>query len=107
MEMILTNETNTKTQSKLGLVFFIRCGFASGSCYHQASDFSCFLHSIQAREDGLSVIQPQSLSFVKAESPSGKIIYNITVPLHPNQGKVCSEGVSEACCSCLVMLDQS
>ncbi|XP_029400865.1 extracellular matrix protein FRAS1 isoform X3 [Mus pahari] len=39
-----------------------------------------------AREDGLSVIQPQSLSFVKAESPSGEIIYNITVPLHPNQG---------------------
>ncbi|GAB1289869.1 Extracellular matrix organizing protein FRAS1 [Apodemus speciosus] len=39
-----------------------------------------------AREDGLSVIQPQSLSFMKAESPSGKIIYNITVPLHPNQG---------------------
>ncbi|XP_032772670.1 extracellular matrix protein FRAS1 [Rattus rattus] len=41
-----------------------------------------------AREDGLSVIHPQSLSFGKAESPSGKIIYNITVPLHPNQGVI-------------------
>lgn len=39
-----------------------------------------------AREDGLTVIQPHSLSFVKSGSPSGKIIYNITLPLHPNQG---------------------
>uniref|UniRef100_A0A7N5KQV8 Extracellular matrix organizing protein FRAS1 n=1 Tax=Ailuropoda melanoleuca TaxID=9646 RepID=A0A7N5KQV8_AILME len=39
-----------------------------------------------AREDGLTVIQPHSLSFVNSESPSGKIIYNITLPLHPNQG---------------------
>ncbi|ELW63934.1 Extracellular matrix protein FRAS1 [Tupaia chinensis] len=38
-----------------------------------------------AREDGLTVIQPHSLSFV-SERPSGKILYNITVPLHPNQG---------------------
>ncbi|XP_073093519.1 extracellular matrix organizing protein FRAS1 isoform X4 [Manis javanica] len=39
-----------------------------------------------AREDGLTVIQPHSLSFVNSERPSGKIIYNITLPLHPNQG---------------------
>lgn len=41
-----------------------------------------------AREDGLSVIHPQSLSFGKAESPIEKIIYNITIPLHPNQGVI-------------------
>nr|XP_044999992.1 extracellular matrix organizing protein FRAS1 isoform X2 [Jaculus jaculus] len=39
-----------------------------------------------AREDSLTVIQPHSLSFVNTERPSGKIIYNITRPLHPNQG---------------------
>ncbi|XP_058403319.1 extracellular matrix organizing protein FRAS1 isoform X7 [Diceros bicornis minor] len=39
-----------------------------------------------AREDSLTVIQPHSLSFVNSERPSGKIIYNITLPLHPNQG---------------------
>lgn len=39
-----------------------------------------------AREDGLTVIQPHSLSFVNSESPAGKIIYNITAPLHANQG---------------------
>ncbi|XP_057358347.1 extracellular matrix organizing protein FRAS1 isoform X1 [Manis pentadactyla] len=39
-----------------------------------------------AREDGLTAIQPHSLSFVNSERPSGKIIYNITLPLHPNQG---------------------
>ncbi|XP_070468854.1 extracellular matrix organizing protein FRAS1 isoform X1 [Equus przewalskii] len=39
-----------------------------------------------AREDGLTVIQPHSLSFVNSERPSGKIIYNITLPLHPSQG---------------------
>ncbi|MBZ3891170.1 Extracellular matrix protein FRAS1 [Sciurus carolinensis] len=39
-----------------------------------------------AREDGLTVIQPHALSFVKSERPSGKIIYNITLPLHPNHG---------------------
>ncbi|XP_044921660.1 extracellular matrix organizing protein FRAS1 isoform X1 [Mustela putorius furo] len=39
-----------------------------------------------AREDALTVIQPHSLSFIDSERPSGKIIYNITVPLHPNQG---------------------
>ncbi|XP_064440740.1 extracellular matrix organizing protein FRAS1 isoform X1 [Mirounga angustirostris] len=39
-----------------------------------------------AREDGLTVIQPHSLSFVNSERPSGKVIYNITLPLHPNQG---------------------
>ncbi|EGW11615.1 Extracellular matrix protein FRAS1 [Cricetulus griseus] len=41
-----------------------------------------------AREDGLTVIQPHSLSFVNSKSPIGKIIYNITVPLHPNQGAI-------------------
>ncbi|XP_037685994.1 extracellular matrix protein FRAS1 isoform X5 [Choloepus didactylus] len=39
-----------------------------------------------AREDRLTVIQPHSLSFVNSERPSGNIIYNITLPLHPNQG---------------------
>ncbi|XP_042534078.1 extracellular matrix organizing protein FRAS1 [Dipodomys spectabilis] len=39
-----------------------------------------------AREDGLSVIQPHSLSFVNTERPAGKITYNITLPLHPSQG---------------------
>uniref|UniRef100_A0A8C0P0S2 Extracellular matrix organizing protein FRAS1 n=1 Tax=Canis lupus familiaris TaxID=9615 RepID=A0A8C0P0S2_CANLF len=39
-----------------------------------------------AREDGLTVIQPHSLSFVNSERPSRKLIYNITLPLHPNQG---------------------
>ncbi|XP_048220046.1 extracellular matrix organizing protein FRAS1 isoform X2 [Perognathus longimembris pacificus] len=39
-----------------------------------------------AREDGLTVIQPHSLSFVNAEQPAGKITYNITLPLHPSQG---------------------
>ncbi|ELK16427.1 Extracellular matrix protein FRAS1 [Pteropus alecto] len=39
-----------------------------------------------AQEDGLTVIQPHSLSFVNTKRPSRKIIYNITVPLHPNQG---------------------
>ncbi|XP_012928771.1 extracellular matrix protein FRAS1 isoform X2 [Heterocephalus glaber] len=41
-----------------------------------------------AREDGLTVIQPHSLSFVHTEKPNGKIIYNITLPLHPNQGVI-------------------
>nr|CAI9707391.1 unnamed protein product [Rangifer tarandus platyrhynchus] len=41
---------------------------------------------LTAREDGLTVIQPHSLSFVNSERPSRKIIYNITLPLHPNQG---------------------
>ncbi|KAM5339144.1 extracellular matrix organizing protein FRAS1 [Glossophaga mutica] len=39
-----------------------------------------------AQEDDLTVIQPHSLSFANSEKPSGKIIYNITLPLHPNQG---------------------
>ncbi|XP_070250414.1 extracellular matrix organizing protein FRAS1 [Myotis yumanensis] len=39
-----------------------------------------------AREDDLTVIQPHSLSFVNSEKPSGKIIYNVTLPLHPSQG---------------------
>uniref|UniRef100_G1TEM3 Fraser extracellular matrix complex subunit 1 n=1 Tax=Oryctolagus cuniculus TaxID=9986 RepID=G1TEM3_RABIT len=41
-----------------------------------------------AREDGLTVIQPHSLSFVNSEKPSGKIVYNITLPLPPNQGLI-------------------
>ncbi|XP_054995058.1 extracellular matrix organizing protein FRAS1 [Sorex araneus] len=41
-----------------------------------------------AREDGLTVIQPHSLSVVNSKKPSGKIIYNITLPLHPNQGTI-------------------
>nr|XP_010967704.1 extracellular matrix organizing protein FRAS1 [Camelus bactrianus] len=41
-----------------------------------------------AREDGLTVIQPHSLPFVNSERPSGKIVYNITIPLHPNQGTI-------------------
>uniref|UniRef100_A0A2K6FZ88 Extracellular matrix organizing protein FRAS1 n=1 Tax=Propithecus coquereli TaxID=379532 RepID=A0A2K6FZ88_PROCO len=41
-----------------------------------------------AREDSLTAIQPRSLSFVNSERPSGKIVYNITLPLHPNQGTI-------------------
>ncbi|XP_069341542.1 extracellular matrix organizing protein FRAS1 [Eulemur rufifrons] len=41
-----------------------------------------------AREDSLTVIQPRSLSFVSPERPSGQIIYNITLPLHPGQGTI-------------------
>uniref|UniRef100_A0A8C3WYZ9 Fraser extracellular matrix complex subunit 1 n=1 Tax=Catagonus wagneri TaxID=51154 RepID=A0A8C3WYZ9_9CETA len=43
---------------------------------------------LTAREDGLTVIQPHSLSFINSERPSGKIIYNITLPLHPDQGVI-------------------
>ncbi|XP_073898026.1 extracellular matrix organizing protein FRAS1 isoform X2 [Castor canadensis] len=39
-----------------------------------------------AREEGLTIIHPHSLSFVKSERPTGKITYNVTLPLHPNQG---------------------
>ncbi|KAM7157358.1 extracellular matrix organizing protein FRAS1 isoform 1-T1 [Molossus nigricans] len=41
---------------------------------------------LTAREDDLTVIQPHSLSFVNSEKSSGKIIYNVTSPLHPTQG---------------------
>ncbi|XP_013371586.1 PREDICTED: extracellular matrix protein FRAS1 isoform X1 [Chinchilla lanigera] len=41
-----------------------------------------------ARKDGLTVIQPHSLSFVNSKRPSGKTVYNITLPLHPNQGVI-------------------
>ncbi|XP_060043899.1 extracellular matrix organizing protein FRAS1 isoform X2 [Erinaceus europaeus] len=41
-----------------------------------------------AQEDGLTVIQPHSLSFVNSKKPSGKIIYNITLPLYPDQGTI-------------------
>lgn len=93
LEMILPNETTLKSPEQICLVF-LRFGVASGSCYHPAPVFnSCFLHLVQAREDGLTVIQPHSLSFVNSESPAGKIIYNITVPLRANQGKLRSEGV--------------
>lgn len=92
LEMILPNKTTLKSPEQIGFVF-LRFEFASGSCYHPAPVFSsCFLHLVQAREDGLTLIQPHSLSLVNSESPAGKIIYNITAPLHPDQGKLRSEG---------------
>ncbi|KAM4706664.1 extracellular matrix organizing protein FRAS1 [Discoglossus pictus] len=39
-----------------------------------------------AFEDRLTVIGSHYLSFVDAESPSEKIVYNLTVPLQPNEG---------------------
>ncbi|OCT97312.1 hypothetical protein XELAEV_18009537mg [Xenopus laevis] len=39
-----------------------------------------------AFEDRLTVIGSHYLSFVDAESPSEKIVYNVTVPLRPNEG---------------------
>uniref|UniRef100_A0A8C8RJR6 VWFC domain-containing protein n=1 Tax=Pelusios castaneus TaxID=367368 RepID=A0A8C8RJR6_9SAUR len=39
-----------------------------------------------ALEDRVTVIEPHHLSFVDSESPSGKIVFNVTVPLLPNQG---------------------
>uniref|UniRef100_K7G756 Fraser extracellular matrix complex subunit 1 n=1 Tax=Pelodiscus sinensis TaxID=13735 RepID=K7G756_PELSI len=41
-----------------------------------------------ALEDRVTVIEPHHLSFVDSESPSGKIVYNVTAPLLPNQGIV-------------------
>ncbi|MEE6460302.1 hypothetical protein FKM82_000916 [Ascaphus truei] len=39
-----------------------------------------------ALEDRLTVIGSRYLSFVDTESPSEKIVYNVTVPLQPNEG---------------------
>lgn len=92
LETVLPNKTTLKSPEQSCFVF-LRFGFASGSGYPPAPVFnSCFLHLGQAREDGLTVIHPHSLSFVNSESPAGKIIYNITAPLHPNQGKLRREG---------------
>lgn len=93
-EEILPNETNLKRSEQIWSCFLIKIWFCLWLLLSSVFN-SCFLHLIQAREDGLTVIQPHSLSFVNSESPSGKIIYNITVPLHPNQGKIVSEGVFE------------
>ncbi|XP_074849859.1 extracellular matrix organizing protein FRAS1 isoform X2 [Carettochelys insculpta] len=41
-----------------------------------------------ALEDRVTVIKPHHLSFVDSESPSRKIVFNVTVPLLPNQGIV-------------------
>ncbi|XP_065453534.1 extracellular matrix organizing protein FRAS1 isoform X1 [Chrysemys picta bellii] len=41
-----------------------------------------------ALEDRVTVIEPHHLSFVDSESPSGKIMFNVTVSLQPNQGIV-------------------
>ncbi|KAI4572268.1 hypothetical protein MJT46_005336 [Ovis ammon polii x Ovis aries] len=70
--------TSTFTQQDIneGIVWYRHSGVPA-----QSDSFR-----FQAREDGLTVIQPHSLSFVNSERPSGKIIYNITLPLHPNQG---------------------
>ncbi|KAM7021681.1 LOW QUALITY PROTEIN: extracellular matrix organizing protein FRAS1 [Passerculus sandwichensis] len=38
-------------------------------------------------EDRVTVIEPHHLSFVDPEVPSEKILYNVTVPLLPGQGK--------------------
>ncbi|XP_042325028.1 extracellular matrix organizing protein FRAS1 [Sceloporus undulatus] len=39
-----------------------------------------------ALEDRVTPIEPHHLSFVDSENPSGKIVYNVTIPLPPNQG---------------------
>ncbi|XP_025062352.1 extracellular matrix protein FRAS1 isoform X12 [Alligator sinensis] len=41
-----------------------------------------------ALEDRVTVIEPHHLSFVDPESPSEKIVFNVTVPVSPNQGVV-------------------
>ncbi|KAE8631113.1 hypothetical protein XENTR_v10001087 [Xenopus tropicalis] len=45
-----------------------------------------------ALEDRLTVIGSHYLSFVDAESPSEKIVYNVTVPLRPNEGTLEHKG---------------
>lgn len=37
----------------------------------------------------MTVIEPHHLSFVDPESSSEKIVFNVTVPVPPNQGKRC------------------
>ncbi|XP_053108034.1 extracellular matrix organizing protein FRAS1 isoform X2 [Hemicordylus capensis] len=39
-----------------------------------------------ALEDRVTPIEPHHLSFIDSESPSGKVVFNVTVPLPPNQG---------------------
>ncbi|XP_077157208.1 extracellular matrix organizing protein FRAS1 isoform X3 [Paroedura picta] len=39
-----------------------------------------------ALEDRVTTLEPFHLSFVDSESPSEKIVFNVTVPLPPNQG---------------------
>lgn len=47
---------------------------------------------IEVLEDRVTVIEPHHLSFVDPEIPSEKILFNVTVPLLPGQGKCsCSE----------------
>ncbi|XP_061439271.1 extracellular matrix organizing protein FRAS1 isoform X3 [Rhineura floridana] len=41
-----------------------------------------------ALEDRVTPIEPHHLSFVSSESPSEKVVFNVTVPLPPNQGIV-------------------
>lgn len=42
---------------------------------------------IEVLEDRVTVIEPHHLSFVDPEIPSEKILFNVTVPLLPGQGK--------------------
>lgn len=42
--------------------------------------------SFQALEDEVTEITSAALSFIDSDSPSEKIIYNITKPLPPGQG---------------------
>lgn len=46
----------------------------------------CFLN-LQALEDRVTVIEPAALSFVDTETPSEKLVYNVTKPLAQGQGK--------------------
>ncbi|XP_023559071.1 extracellular matrix protein FRAS1 [Octodon degus] len=72
--------TNSFTQQDVndGVVWYRHSGApAQSDSFH-----------FQAREDGLTVIQPHFLSFVNSKRLSGKIVYNITQPLHPNQGVI-------------------
>ncbi|KAM6954491.1 extracellular matrix organizing protein FRAS1 [Aplochiton taeniatus] len=43
---------------------------------------------ITALEDGVTVITPAALSFLDSESPSEKLVYNITKPLGQGQGSI-------------------
>ncbi|NXU54362.1 FRAS1 protein, partial [Turnix velox] len=48
--------------------------------------FGSSLH-VAVLEDRVTVIEPHHLSFVDPEVPSEKILFNVTVPLLPGQGK--------------------
>lgn len=48
---------------------------------------SCVCVSLQALEDRVTEITPSALSFIDSETPSEKLMYNITKALPPGQGE--------------------